>query len=261
MTPRRETASTRCNGMEIDAAGYYYRELNEKIRLALSKGHRHIVLRNVNGQRYLGAGLRGEDVTLEIYGVPGNDLAAFMDGPTVHVMNNAQDGCANTMNAGRVFIHGNAGDVVGYGMRGGSVYVRGHVGYRVGIHMKAYKEQTPVIVAGGTAADFFGEYLAGGTLILLGLIRDGRPLVGDYCATGIHGGQIFLRGDYDPYHVSTEHIAASPATEDDMGAIRDHLDVFAEAFGFSIQEILAEPFVVLRPKSHRPFGDLYVSRP
>ncbi|MBM3471821.1 MAG: hypothetical protein FJX75_00945 [Armatimonadetes bacterium] len=247
--------------MEIDARGVYYKQLNEQIREAVGRGETRIVLRNVNGQRYIGGGLRGDDVTVEVNGVPGNDLAAFMDGPTVHVMNNAQDGCANTMNAGRLFVHGDAGDVVGYGMRGGSVHVKGHVGYRVGIHMKAYKTQSPVIVAGGTAGDFFGEYLAGGTLVLLGMERDGKPLVGDYCGTGIHGGQIYLRGAYDPYHVSTEHIAVAEADAGEMKAIEKDLEAFAEAFGFTLGEILSEPFTVLRPKSHRPFGDLYVNRP
>jgi glutamate synthase domain-containing protein 3 len=247
--------------MEINARGVYYRRLNEQIREAVERGEREIVLRNVNGQRYIGAGLRGKDVAIEVNGVPGNDLAAFMDGPTVHVMNNAQDGCANTMNAGRLFVHGDAGDVVGYGMRGGSVYVKGHVGYRVGIHMKAYKTQSPVIVAGGTAGDFFGEYLAGGTLILLGMERDGQPLVGDYCGTGIHGGRIYLRGEYDGYHVSAEHISVAQAGSEDMEAINPELEAFAAAFGIPLDQILSEPFVVLRPKSHRPFGDLYVSRP
>jgi glutamate synthase domain-containing protein 3 len=247
--------------MEIDAQGVYYKQLNEQVREAVQAGEKQIALRNVNGQRYIAAGLRGKDVRIDVSGVPGNDLAAFMDGPTVHVMNNAQDGCANTMNAGQLFVHGDAGDVVGYGMRGGSVYVKRHVGYRVGIHMKAYKTQSPVIVAGGTAGDFFGEYLAGGTLVLLGLERNGQPLVGDYCGTGIHGGQIYLRGEYDPYYVGTAQIAVAEASEEEMQAIKGDLETFAEAFNVPMDDILAEPFTVLRPKSHRPFGDLYVNRP
>ena len=247
--------------MEIDAQGIYYRDLNETIRDAVSHGETEIILRHVNGQRYIGAGLRGKKVTIEVQGVPGNDLAAFMDGPTIHVRNNAQDGCANTMNDGAVFVHGDAGDVVGYGMRGGRVLVQGHVGYRVGIHMKAYKNQSPVIVAGGAAADFLGEYLAGGTLVVLGLERGGRPLVGDYCGTGIHGGAIFLRGEYDPWYVATEHAGVASATEKEMADLRPHLQEFSAAFGVSLEAILAEPFTVLRPKSHRPFGDLYVGRP
>ena len=57
-------------------------------------------------------------------------------------------------------------------MRGGEIYVKGNVGWRSGIHMKSYLEKFPVIVIGGKAGDFLGEYMAGGIIILLGL--DGR---------------------------------------------------------------------------------------
>ncbi len=247
--------------MEIDAQRLHYRDLNREIRQAIADGDSDIVLRNVNGHRYIGAGLTGDAVRLQVNGVPGNDLASFMDGPSIEVCGNAQDGVANTMNGGLVVVRGNAGDVLGYGMRGGVVYVEGDVGYRVGIHMKAYRDQSPTIVAGGTAGDFFGEYLAGGRLILLGLERNGKPLAGDYCGSGIHGGEIFLRGEYDSWHIATEHAAVSEAGEKDHASVGKHLEAFSSMFGVSVEEILAEPFSVLRPKSHRPFGDLYVNRP
>ena len=46
---------------------------------------------------------------------------------------------------------------------------RGNAGYRVGIHMKAYEDHRPVIVIGGKAGDYLGEYQAGGVLIVLGI--------------------------------------------------------------------------------------------
>ena len=173
--------------LEINAGGMYYRDLNQKIRDAVNSGEKDITVRNVNGQYYIGDGLRGKS-TITVEGVPGNDLAAFMDGPTLVIKANAQDNISNTMNTGKVVIHGNAGDVLGYGMRGGKLHILGDVGYRVGIHMKGVKKQSPTIVVGGTAGDFFGEYMAGGVLILLGLNNDGRPIVGDYLGTGMHGG-------------------------------------------------------------------------
>ena len=78
-----------------------------------------VKLVNVNGQRYIGNGITGNDLRIEIDGVPGGDMAMFMNGPTIVTFGNAQDGVANTMNAGTVIIHGDAGDVLGYGMRGG----------------------------------------------------------------------------------------------------------------------------------------------
>ena len=55
----------------------------------------------------------------------------------------------------------------------------------------------PVIISGGSAGDFFGEYMAGGVLVLLGLDKNPRrtALVGDYIGTGMHGGMIFIRGE------------------------------------------------------------------
>ncbi len=91
--------------VEIDSKNLPYRELNEKIHQAIRQGAKEITLRNVNGQRYIGDGVRGK-IRIEIEGVPGNDLAAFMDGPTVVTSSNAQDAVANTMNTGKVMIHG-----------------------------------------------------------------------------------------------------------------------------------------------------------
>ena len=128
----------------IDGRRIYYKTLNEQIREEIERGATEVVLDNVIGQRYIGTGLAYPGVTVTINGVPGNDLAAFMNGPTLVVNDNAQDGVANTMNSGLVVINGDAGDVIGYGMRGGAVYVRGDVGYRVGIHMKAFGDSHPL---------------------------------------------------------------------------------------------------------------------
>ena len=113
--------------MEIDAKNLHYRDLNDQIHQALGHGAKEILLRNVNGQRYIGNGIRG-NLKISIEGVPGNDLAAFMDGPSIIVNSNAQDAVGNTMNSGKVVIHGHAGDVLGYGMRGGKLFIQGRCG-------------------------------------------------------------------------------------------------------------------------------------
>lgn len=239
---------------EIDAAGLYYRDLNQKIREALAKGEKEIRVRNVNGQYYIGDGLRGNaSITLE--GVPGNDLAAFMDGPTIRIKSNAQDNIGNTMNSGKVIIEGNAGDVLGYGMRGGKLHILGDVGYRIGIHMKGNKKQSPTIIVGGTAGDFFGEYLAGGLLILLGLKQDG-PLVGDYLGTGMHGGAIFVRGEVDGKNCGAEVGILDPDDED-MSVLKDALGEYCKDLGLKLDEVMSKKFKKLVPVSLRPYGNLY----
>ncbi|MBI3754504.1 MAG: hypothetical protein HY266_10765 [Deltaproteobacteria bacterium] len=243
--------------LTIDAKGLYYRELNSKVRDAVSKGEKEIVLKNVNGQYYIGDGLRG-DASITIEGVPGNDLAAFMDGPTLIVKNNAQDNIGNTMNSGKVIIYGHAGDVLGYGMRGGKLHIRGNVGYRVGIHMKGYKKQIPVIIAGGKAGDFFGEYMAGGALILLNLDNknDNRPMVGDYLGTGMHGGTIFIRGAVDKKICGAE-VGITDLNEEDTKLLKEYLTDYCKDFNLNVDEIMKGQFKKLIPASLRPYGNLY----
>jgi len=245
--------------MRIDAREMHYRELNRRIQEAVAAGERSLELVNVNGQRYIGDGLR-DDVDIVIEGVPGNDLGAFMDGPTIRVRGNAQDAVANTMNAGRIVVEGQAGDVLGYGMRGGELFVRGRVGYRVGIHMKAYRDKRPVIVAGGTAGDFLGEYMAGGLLIVLGLERrPGEPLVGDWCATGMHGGTLYLRGEVEPWRVASESAEVRPVEDSDRDEMRPHVAAFCRAFGLDSEEVMRERFLRIAPTSHRPYGAKYAT--
>lgn len=246
--------------MRIDAENLHYRELNERIRDAVAAGEKSIELLHVNGQRYIADGLRGDDVEVIIDGVPGNDLGAFMDGPTIRVLGNAQDAVANTMNAGRIIVEGHAGDVLGYGMRGGELLVRGRVGYRVGIHMKAYGGKRPVIVAGGTAGDFLSEYMAGGLVIILGVERRAdEPLVGDWCATGMHGGELFVRGEIEPWRVASQFAGLRAADEREREDILPHIEAFCDAFDLKPEELMSDGFTRIAPISHRPYGAKYAA--
>lgn len=242
--------------MTLDGKGVYYRDLNERIRELIGGGCLEIVLDGVNGQRYIGDGLE-QPVEITVNGVPGNDLGAFMDGPTIVVNDNAQDGVGNTMNSGKIIIRGHAGDVLGYGMRGGKIFVTGDVGYRVGIHMKSFKDQIPMIVAGGGAGDFFGEYMAGGVLMLLGLGHEGKQLVGNYVGTGMHGGAIYIRGEVAESQLGKE-VRRFELEAEDEGLISALLGEFAGDTGVELNAITAGDFIKLKPFSHRPYGNLYV---
>ena len=244
--------------MEIDARGIYYRDLNKMIREAVAGGERRFVLRNVNGQRYIGDGIEGR-VKIDIYGTPGQDMAAFMKGPEIVVHGNAQDGVGNTMDDGKIAITGMAGDIVGYGMRGGRIYIQGDVGYRVGIHMKAYKDKIPAIVIGGKAGDFLGEYMAGGVIILLGMFgedRNGVPAAGDFLGTGMHGGTIYVRGRVEE-HMLGKGLKPEEATPEDMKTIRPYLKEFCQSFGLDLNGILDGTFSRIAPTTHRPYGNMY----
>jgi glutamate synthase domain-containing protein 3 len=250
MTMVKEATTT------IDAGGVYYRDLNARLRDIVAGGAKKIELHNVHGQRYIGTDLNSP-VEIEISGTPGNDLGAFMNGPRITVRGNAQDGCGNTMNEGRIIIHGRAGDTVGLSARGGKIYIQGDVGYRAGIHMKEYKDKKPVIVIGGTAQDFLGEYMAGGLLILLGMnLKEGETHRTKYVGTGMHGGVIYVHGDIPKYQLGKE-VGVADLKEGDYAVLDEHVREFAALFGCNAGKILDSGFKKLYPRWLRPYGRLY----
>jgi glutamate synthase domain-containing protein 3 len=240
----------------IDAKGIFYRELNAKLRKAVSNGTQKIELRNVYGQRYIGTDL-DKPVEIEIFGTPGNDLGAFMDSPRIIVHGNAQDGCGNTMNNGEIIIHGHAGDILGLSARGGKIFVREDVGYRAGIHMKEYQDKRPMVVVGGTAQDFLGEYMAGGILILLGLnLKEGASHKANFIGTGMHGGAIYIRGAVEEFQLGKE-VGVAELDENDHSVLKKLIGEFASHFNYNAEEILKHKFIKLFPLYLRPYGRLY----
>lgn len=244
----------------VDSTGVYFQQLNDMVRDEVVAGTKRIRLTGVNGQRYIGCGLRAPGVKIDVHGCAGNDLAMFADGVSIEVHGNAQDGVGNTMSSGKVVVHGDAGDVLGYGMRGGRVFVHGDVGYRVGIHMKAYEKLVPVLVCGGKARDFFGEYMAGGMLVLLGMnARDeSQPIVGSFLGAGMHGGVIYVRGGVEPWQCGAE-VGVTKASGEELAELRPVIEEYAQAMAMDADEILSAPFTRIAPMSHRPYAKLYAS--
>jgi glutamate synthase domain-containing protein 3 len=242
--------------VKIDASGIFYRELNARLRDIVSNGTQRIELHNVYGQRYIGTDIN-KTVEIEVFGTPGNDLGAFMNGPRIIVHGNAQDGCGNTMNEGEIIIHGHAGDIIGLSARGGKIFIRENVGYRTGIHMKEYQDKKPVIVIGGTAQDFFGEYMAGGVLILLGLnLSEGEHHKSKFIGTGMHGGVIYLRGSIEDYQLGRE-VSIAELEEKDHWTLEQFVGEFAAHFNYNAEDILKHHFIKLFPRWLRPYGRLY----
>jgi glutamate synthase domain-containing protein 3 len=241
--------------VKIDATGIYYRELNARLRELVSQGVQKIEIVNSFGQRYIGTDLE-KPVTIEITGTPGNDLGSFMDGPTIIVHGNAQDGTGNTMNAGKIIVHGRAGDTTMLSARGGEVYIRDSVGYRAGIHIKEYGDRVPVLVIGGTAQDFVGEYMAGGVLVLLGINIAVHPA--SYIGTGMHGGTIFIRGQVEEHQLGKEVGVAKP-DEKDRRVLDKLIREYCHLFNYDVDALLQQEFIKLYPKFLRPYGKLYTN--
>lgn len=239
--------------MKIDVGTIHFKELNEEIHQCPEKD---IHLENCLGQRYIGCGLSGHEVS--IHGVPGNALGAYLDGANLTVWGNAQDATGDTMNEGCIEIHGSSGDATGYAMRGGMILVEKNVGYRAGIHMKAYEAKTPVLVVGGEAGSFLGEYQAGGYLIVLGMDVQGRPPVGRFCAAGMHGGKIFLRTDTLPFDLPSQ-VVAQKAGPEELAEIAPYLTAYCQAFHVDMDKVKDHSFYVLTPNTTNPYKRLYTT--
>jgi glutamate synthase domain-containing protein 3 len=241
--------------VRIDAREIHYTPLNQMIRRAVADGVTEIVIDNVLGQRFIADGLRGDAVTITVNGVPGGDLGMFMSGPTLIVHGNADHAPGNTMDRGCIVIHGSAGDAVAHSMRGGRVYVRDDIGYRGGIHMKQYMDKRPVLVVGGSARAFVGEYMAGGLLVVLGL--SGIPPLSERgVGSGIHGGEIYVRGNV-PDNILGVGAKQNPATDEEKHKIAPVIKDFASKFTLNPAPLLASDYTRIVPASARPFANKY----
>ena len=235
--------------MKIFANGMHYSALNAAVRSAQGN---NIEVMNCVGQRYIGAGLSERHIY--IHGTPGNALGAYLNGAEVRVDGNVQEATGDTMNAGVIEVHGSAGDATGYAMRGGKIFIEGDVGYRCGIHMKAFRIQKPAIVIGGRAGSFLGEYQAGGTIIVLGDRLNGKPVVGNFCGTGMHGGEIWLRTDELtaalPEQVKSERVTLS---DEAASLIRE----WCARFGREEKSYLSAVYYRLTPNADNPYRQMY----
>ena len=238
--------------MKLNVQGLDYKAINELIRSQKSD----CVLENCCGQRFIAAGMSERKITLN--GVPGNALGAYLNGAVITVNGNAQDAVGDTMNDGKIIVNGNIGDTVGYAMRGGKIYVRGSAGYRAGIHMKEYRDKIPLMIIGGNAGSFLGEYQAGGVIIVLGLGVSKGGIVGNFTCTGMHGGKMFIRSDCSDV-VFPGQVTAKRAGEDDLKLLRSYLAEYCRIFELDIDEVLDSPFTVVTPDSKNPYKQMYVA--
>jgi glutamate synthase domain-containing protein 3 len=255
VTETKEEAVIRADIRDRHGRPIDYRTLNCLMRRVMSGPARRIVLEGVMGQRYIASTANRKDLKIDIRGTPGNNLGAFLDGPTIEVFGNAQDLTGNTMNSGTIIVHGNAWDVTGLAARGGTILIKGNTGYRVGIHMKEYRGQKPLLVIGGTAKDYLGEYMAGGTVVVLNLNDQTDSPVGHHIGAGIHGGRLFVRGKIEEHQLGSGAVMGQ-VTGEDVPELEKATEAFEGAFGVQVSRDWAQ-YVRVTPSSSRPFSGHY----
>ena len=238
--------------MLIDAGKLDFRAVNQALRSSKSDA----VITGCGGQRFIAAGMGQREIT--IHGIPGNALGAYLNGAVLDVYSNAQDAVGDTMNDGEIIVHGSIGDAAGYAMRGGRIFVRDNAGYRAGIHMKEYRDKKPVLVIGGCAGSFLGEYQAGGIIIVLGLDRGERHIVGNFPCTGMHGGKMYLRSSCEDIQFPKQ-VHAHPADTNDLAEIRSYAEEYCRLFDRDIESVMDSPFTAVIPDTGNPYKQMYVA--
>lgn len=233
-------------------------QVDERTLKDLIESESDIEVTGCLGQRYLGVARKCGH--LRITGTPGNGLASYLDGGEIYVHGNVQDAVADTMNDGFLAVDGNAGDALCYAMRGGSVFIRGNAGYRAGVHMKAYRERQSILVIGGRAGSFLGEYLAGGTIAVLGLdCPAGSQLTGYFCANGMYAGSIYLRTTARPVGLSDKLSCHLMDGEEKKAKLEGLIRDYASAFSLDAQQILSGPFLAIEADPHKSYRQLYAT--
>lgn len=236
--------------MLLNAKNLDFCKLNDLIR----NSNDDCLISDCLGQRFIASGSSNKKITIN--GIPGNALGSYLNGSEIIVNGNAQDAVGDTMNEGKIVIHGNVGDAVGYAMRGGKIFIKGNAGYRAGIHMKAYKDKIPVIVIGGSAGSFLGEYQAGGVIIALGLNAD-KEIVGNFPCTGMHGGAMLLRSDCKNVRFP-KNVHAVSVSKEQIAEFNGYISEFCDLFGFDLRDVLNAPFTLITPDSKNPYKQMYV---
>lgn len=231
----------RVNKMRINCEKMNSRQINE----AIARLDEHVICTSCCGQRYIGVGSR--DKMIEIEGISGNDCGGLLDGSTLLLKGNAQEGLGDTMNGGKIIVHGHCGDICAYGMRGGKIFIRDFIGVRAGIHMKEYGTSKPLLMIGETAGDCLGEYLAGGKIIVLNRSNVLDPVKN--VGVGQHGGVIYIR--IAPWD---ERIYENTA---DGSEIQDEIREFCEIFGMEEKPFIASKYRKLQSETKNPYQGYY----
>jgi glutamate synthase domain-containing protein 3 len=263
-TRRPPAARTGETTLVIDAAGFSPEGEDCDATLlvdAFNKGWRRFISFNCIGQRFIGCGLGPEtdDVTIDVYGSPGDYLASGIDGLSINVHCNAQDQLGQIIKRGRLVIHGDVGQTFMYGAKGARVFVLGNAAGRPLINSVG----RPRVVINGTCLDFLGEsfmagdpHNGGGFVVLNGMKfnDDGtlaalpHPYPGSNLFSLASGGAVFVR---DPGKQLVDQQLNggfyAKLTDEDWDLILPMFKENEEVFGITIDQLLTVNGVKRQP--------------
>ena len=91
----------------------------------------------------------------------------------------------------------------------------------------------------------------------LGLdMKRGEKLFGTHCASGMHGGKIFVRGTFPKENIS-QNIKVQALDDDDKKELDEYIKKYCKYFNKDYNEIMQKPFKKLVAATSRPYANLY----
>ena len=152
----------------INAAEYGQQEL---IQLLKQVEDQEIEVKGLCGQRYLACGWQNQKL-LTLYGVAGNNLAAFADVPNYRLWQCPGRGSQHYEQ--RSYTGTRSGRRYRRVRYAGRTIYQDEAGFRLGDPYESLPGTKTGDSGRGSVGSFAGEYMAGGTIIVLGLKGD-RP--------------------------------------------------------------------------------------
>jgi NADPH-dependent glutamate synthase beta subunit-like oxidoreductase/glutamate synthase domain-containing protein 3/NAD-dependent dihydropyrimidine dehydrogenase PreA subunit len=212
------------DGKRIDS-----RILEELIQQSVACGHRNIEVEAFGqhgiGGRLFKSGDRKINITISGYSGQRVGAMGFAD-TNIEVAGPASDD-VGWLNAGaHIVVHGNAGNGVANGMAQGKIYVAGNIGSR-GMTMTKHNPrfEPPELWVLGSAGDYFGEFMAGGTAVICGIdSQTPENVLGYRPFVGMVGGKAFFRGSHGGFSNSDARLA--PISDDEWSRLLKNMRLF-----------------------------------
>ncbi len=221
--------SGRVAGKRVDS-----RIIEEQIQAAVVQGHHRLQV-EAFGQHGIGGRLwrAGDDrVEIEIVGQPGQRVGSMgFANTSIEVHGPASDD-VGWLNAGaEIVVHGNVGNGCANAMAQGKIYVAGNIGAR-GMTMTKQNPRfdPPELWILGSAGDYFGEFMAGGTAVICGYeAQNSENVMGYRPFVGMVGGKVFFRGPHGRYSQSDAKIVT--LGDEDWDWLLEHMRVYLDRIG------------------------------
>jgi NADPH-dependent glutamate synthase beta subunit-like oxidoreductase/glutamate synthase domain-containing protein 3/NAD-dependent dihydropyrimidine dehydrogenase PreA subunit len=212
------------------------RLIEEQLQSAVAQGLRNFEIK-AYGQHGIGGRLwrAGDDaVNIKISGQPGQRVGSMgFPNTSIEVLGPASDD-VGWLNAGaEIVVHGNVGNGCANAMAQGKIYVAGNVGAR-GMTMTKHNPRfdPPELWVLGSAGDYFGEFMAGGTAVICGYdAQNSENVLGYRPLVGMVGGKVFFRGSHSGYSKSDAKLVA--IEDDDWAWLIENLRLFLNRIGRS----------------------------